>query len=290
MNVERREAESLLSVDFRRWLNWLQTIRQTHPHLPLLANLGLMYSKVFWLNLNVFFCDFLFLLYGDKDCYTWWPEEPQVIGGNITGVVRAGPLGQKHFSAHCLCRLTGIPSVLTLVILLQTKWIHTVMPEFWEEKSAKGEITLTSRGMFTLGKNRRKTAQWCVCQPCSAWQHSSHVGYWGRWLNMRYWNEKKKSQGKANNWIWLSLCARQCGHVCTAGACAHCNLSREQGLVLPGTSTVHWRITGRLPLPAQGSHKSLLTNHNFSYGKTVKWGADWPGSSAVLDSLWNKKN
>lgn len=145
------------------------------------------------------------------------------------------------------------------------------------------------RNVHTRQKQKKETAQWCVCQPCSAWQRSSHVGYWGRWLNMRYWNEKKKSQGKANNWIWLSLCARQCGHVCTAGACAHGNLSREQGLALPGTSTVHWRITGRLPLPAQGSHQSPLTNHNFSYGKTVNCGADWPGSSAVLDSLWNKK-
>lgn len=69
------------------------------------------------------------------------------------------------------------------------------------------------------------------------------------------------------------MCAQQCGCVCSAGACAQGHLSGEPGLALPGTSLV--QVTGGLCLPVlpfseprESKKKSLLTKHDFSFGKS----------------------
>lgn len=69
------------------------------------------------------------------------------------------------------------------------------------------------------------------------------------------------------------MCAQQCGCVCSAGACAQGHLSGEPGLALPGTSLV--QVTGGLSFPVlpfseprESKKKSLLTKHDFSFGKS----------------------
>lgn len=105
---------------------------------------------------------------------------------------------------------------------------------FEKKKWARGwEIKLTSRGMFTRGKYRRERSHSGAFVSLVQSGSAAHM-YWGRWLNMRYWSEtrkkKKKTQGKANNWIWLSLNVSVCSAM---WLCLHswnvCPGSSQQG-------------------------------------------------------------
>lgn len=156
----------------------------------------------------------------------------------------AGPSLTKTFSCF-LCRLADdgaacVPSLLTLVVLLQTKSIPTVTPGFWDEKWAKWvRINWQSGGFSHNNKKKEKKSQCSICQPRSAWQHSSNVlRRVAECVLLKLY--RKKSQSKeiiGFGSAWMLVCAQKCGCVCTAGACALDQLSREQGLAPTGTVT-----------------------------------------------------
>lgn len=215
----------------------------------------------------------------------------------VTSQSGLSPSWQKHFfgllSLSKNDEVARIPSVSTLVVLLQTKWIPTVTAKFGEENKwvKGGEIKLTGMGMFTREKYRREESHRgafvSLVQPGSA----AHMHWKCRkvcWICATEIKWKEEEGGKklktrpiigfGSAWTWV--CAQQCGCVCTAGACAQGHLSRERGLALPGTATVRgWRITGRLPLPVLP----------FSGNKPVK---NEQGSQKIIDKtpfqLWER--
>lgn len=101
------------------------------------------------------------------------------------------------------------------------------------------------RNVHTRQKQKKETAQWCVCQPCSAWQRSSHVGYWGRWLN----TEMKKKNLKARQIIGF-------GSACVLGNAAMFAQLEHVPMVISAGSRV-WHCRAHLQYTEESLDASL---------------------------------